>query len=348
MKHIALGQSETRITDYCLGTMTWGNQTPEQDAHRQMDMALEAGINIVDTAEMYPVNPARAETVGRTEEILGNWLAANPHRRADLVIATKISGRNDSFVRIGQDITGETFLEAFEASLKRLKTDRIDLYQMHWPNRGSYHFRQIWDYDPSGQDKATTLAHMVDILEVADELVSAGKLGHLALSNDSAWGTAQWLRLSEERGLPRIASIQNEYSLLCRQYDSDLAELAVNENVTLLAFSPLGAGLLTGKYQHGAVPDGSRMSLVENLGGRKTDRAFEAVAVYQDIAARHGLDLIHMALAFTVSRPFPVSTIFGATNTDQLRHILNGLDVSLSKEVLAEINTAHRAIPMPY
>ncbi|QBY02520.1 aldo/keto reductase [Rhodophyticola sp. CCM32] len=348
MKYIPLGQSKTQISQFCLGTMTWGNQTPETDAHRQMDMALEAGINIVDTAEMYPVNPVRAETVGHTEKILGNWIAANPARRDDLVLATKVSGRNEVFVRPGQDITGASFLKAFEGSLTRLKTDRIDIYQMHWPNRGSFHFRQIWDYDPSGQDKAVTLAHMVEILEAAETLVTAGKLGHLALSNDSAWGAAQWLRLSEERGLPRIASIQNEYSLLCRHYDSDLAELAVNEALTLLAFSPLAAGLLTGKYQQGAIPAGSRMSLVENLGGRKTDRAFQAVDAYQKIADRHGLDMVHMALAFTVQRPFPVSSIFGATTTNQLQHILKGLDVVLSDDVLAEINTTHRAIPMPY
>ena len=348
MKMIPLGQSTTQITNYCLGTMTWGSQTPEADAFRQMDMALEAGINIVDTAEMYPVNPVRAETVGHTEAILGRWITANPARRADFVLATKVAGRNEGFVRPGQDITGATFLEAFEGSLKRLNTDRIDLYQMHWPNRGSYHFRQIWDYDPSGQDKAETLAHMGDVLDAAESLVKAGKLGHLALSNDSAWGTAQWLRLSEARGLPRIASIQNEYSLLCRQFDSDLAELAVNEHVTLLAFSPLAAGLLTGKYQGGAVPEGSRMSLNETLSGRKTDRADQAVAAYHEIAARHGLDPIHMALAFTVQRPFPVCAILGATTSDQLAHILSGLEVTLSDEVLAEINTTHRAIPMPY
>ncbi len=243
MRQIALGSTDTMITDYCLGTMTWGNQTPEADAHRQMDMALDAGITIVDTAEMYPVNPVRAETVGVTEEILGNWNAANPGRRGDYVLATKITGKNAAFVRPGEDITAASFTAAIDASLARLKTDVIDIYQMHWPNRGSYHFRQYWRFDPSKQDRATTLAHMEEVLEAAAAAVKAGKIRNFALSNDSAWGTAQWLRLAEARGLPRVQSIQNEYSLLCRLYDTDLGELAVNEQVTLLAYSPLGAGL---------------------------------------------------------------------------------------------------------
>jgi aryl-alcohol dehydrogenase-like predicted oxidoreductase len=240
MRRIPLGSTEVTITDYCLGTMTWGNQTPEADAHCQMDMALDAGIDIVDTAEMYPVNPVRAETVGGTERIVGTWNAKNPGRRGDYKLATKISGKNGAFVRPGQDITGATFAEALDASLARLQTDHIDIYQLHWPNRGSYHFRQNWTYDPSGQDKAATLAHMHEVLEAAEAARKAGKIGHVALSNESAWGTAQWLRIAEETGLPRVQSIQNEYSLLCRLYDTDLAELAVNEKVTLLAFSPAG------------------------------------------------------------------------------------------------------------
>jgi len=348
MRKIALGSTDTMITDYCLGTMTWGNQTPEADAHRQMDMALDVGITIVDTAEMYPVNPVTPETVGLTETILGRWNAAHPGRRGDYVLATKISGKNDGFVRPGEDITAASFTAAIDASLARLQTDVIDIYQMHWPNRGSYHFRQYWQFDPSKQDRAATLAHMEEVLEAADRAVKAGKIRHFALSNDSAWGAAQWLRLSEARGLPRVQSIQNEYSLLCRLYDTDLAELAVNEQVTLLAFSPLAAGLLTGKYQNGACPAGSRMALNGNLGGRKTDRVFDAVATYLELAGKHGLDPVHMALAFTVQRPFSVSTIFGATTADQLARILGGLDVSLSPELLGEIDAIHKAHPMPF
>ncbi len=348
MRQIPLGQTGTTVTDYCLGTMTWGTQTPEADAHRQMDMALDAGIDIVDTAEMYPVNPISPDTVGNTEAILGRWIAANPGRRDQFTLATKVSGKNGGFVRPGQDITGATFAEALEGSLRRLQTDHIEIYQLHWPNRGSFHFRQNWTYDPSGQDKAATLANMRDVLEAARMAQKAGKIGHIALSNESAWGTAQWLRLAEDHGLPRVQTIQNEYSLMCRHFDTDLAELAVNEQVTLLAFSPLATGLLTGKYQGGAVPPGSRMDINGALGGRKTDRAFAAVDAYLSLAQNHGLNPVHMAMAFTVSRPFAVSSIFGATTSEQLQVIIDGLDVTLSDEIKADIDEIHRAHPMPY
>jgi len=348
MRRIPLGSTDVTITDYCLGTMTWGNQTPEVDAYRQMDMALDAGINVIDTAEMYPVNPVLAETFGITEQILGNWSAKHPGRRGDYKLATKITGKNEAFVRVGQDITPETFAEALDASLTRLQTDHIDIYQLHWPNRGSYHFRQNWGYDPSAQDKAATLDNMRAVLEAADAAQKAGKIGNFALSNESAWGAAQWLRIAEDSDLPRVQSIQNEYSLLCRLYDTDMAELAVNEHVTLLAYSPLAAGLLTGKYQGGAVPKGSRRENNPELGGRATDRAFRAIDAYTEIANRHGLDLVHMALAFTVQRPFSVSTIFGATTVKQLDHILKGMDTSLSDDVLGEIDATHREIPMPF
>jgi aryl-alcohol dehydrogenase-like predicted oxidoreductase len=348
MRKIPLGTTDTLITDYCLGTMTWGTHTPEAEAHRQMEMALDAGITIVDTAEMYPVNPVAPETVGLTETVLGRWNAKNRARRGDYVLATKITGKNAAFVRQGQDITPTTFTAALDASLARLQTDVIDIYQLHWPNRGSYHFRQNWGFDPAKQSRETTLAHMLAVLEAAEQAIKAGKIRHFALSNESAWGTAQWLHLAETHGLPRVQSIQNEYSLLCRLYDTDLAELAVNEQVTLLAYSPLGAGLLTGKYQNGALPDGSRMAINGDLGGRKTDRVFDAVAAYLKIAANHGLDPVHMALAFSVQRPFPVSTIFGATTCNQLAHILKGLDVTLTSDQLAEIDQVHKAHPMPF
>lgn len=348
MRKIPLGNTDTLITDYCLGTMTWGTHTPEAEAHRQMDMARDAGITIVDTAEMYPVNPVTAETVGLTETVLGNWNAKHPGRRGDYLLATKITGKNAAFVRQGQDITPETFTAALDASLARLQTDVIDIYQLHWPNRGSYHFRQNWGYDPSAQNRTATRDNMLAVLGAADQAVKAGKIRHFALSNESAWGTAKWLELARAHDLPRVQSIQNEYSLLCRLYDTDLAELAINEQVTLLAYSPLAAGLLTGKYQDGAMPAGSRMAINGDLGGRKTPRVFDAVAAYLEMAARHGLDPVHMALAFSVQRPFPVSTIFGATTCDQLAHILKGLDVTLTSAQLAEIDKIHKDHPMPF
>ncbi|WP_044006930.1 aldo/keto reductase [Jannaschia sp. CCS1] len=347
MRAIPLGSTDETITDYCLGTMTWGTQTPEAEAHAQMDMALEAGIDVIDTAEMYPVNPVSADTVGGTETVIGNWNAKTAARRGEYKLATKVSGYNEGFVRPGQPITGATFTEALEGSLRRLQTDYVDIYQLHWPNRGSYMFRQNWTYAPKG-DRAEILDNMRDVLEAARAAQTAGKIRHFALSNESAWGTAQWLRLAEEHGLPRVQTVQNEYSLLCRVYDTDMGELSFHEKVTLLAFSPLATGLLTGKYQDGAVPEGSRMSLTPDLGGRKTKRAFVAAQAYLEVAKTHGLDPVHMALAFTVQRPFAVSTIFGATTTAQLAHIIEGKDMVLSDEVMDALNETHRQHPMPY
>ena len=347
MKRNPLGRTGLTVSELCLGTMTFGTQTSEAEGHAQIDRALAAGINFIDTAEMYPVNPIRAETIGRTEEIIGNWNAANKGRRDEFVLATKHSGEG-SRARNGAPISSKTIPETVEGSLKRLQTDVIDLYQFHWPNRGSYMFRQNWTYDPSGQNKDETIANMEDCLEALQKQVDKGNIRFFGLSNESTWGTAQFLRISEERGWPRVATMQNEYSLLCRLYDTDLAELSVNEDVGLIAFSPLAAGLLTGKYLDGAVPEGSRKSIVSDLGGRMTPRVHGAVAAYVDIAERHGLDPVHMALAWCRTRPFMASAIFGATTMDQLEVALASVDVVLSEEVMGEIDKAHRAHPMPY
>ena len=348
MRTRPLGRTGLDVTELCLGTMTFGTQTGEAEAHAQMDMSLDAGINFVDTAEMYPVNPVAKETVGRTEEILGSWNAANPGRRGDYILATKHSGEGLAIVRDGAPISAATIPQTIEGSLKRLQTDYIDLYQFHWPNRGSYMFRKNWTYDPSGQDRAATLANMEECLHALQREVDAGRIRAFGLSNESAWGTAQWLRLAEEGVGPRVASVQNEYSLLCRLYDTDMAELSVNEDVGLMAFSPLGTGLITGKYQGGAVPEGSRKSLSPELGGRDSTRVYAAVDAYLEIAQRHGLDPVHMALAWCRTRPFMMSAIFGATTLAQLEHALGAVDVTLDDEVLAEIDAAHRAHPMPY
>ena len=347
MKMIPLGRTDIMVSDWCLGTMTYGNQTPQDDAHRQIDMALDAGINFVDTAEMYPVNPISAETVGNSERVIGEWIKATG-RRDDVVVATKVSGDNPGWVRGGAGYSGAMMADAIDASLARLQTDVIDLYQMHWPLRGSYMFRQNWTYDPSGQDRAETLDHMADVLRALGDAVKAGKIRAIGMSNESAWGMTKWMDVAAAEGLPRMASVQNEYSLLCRLYDTDMAEVAVNEDVTLLSFSPLATGLLTGKYQNGAVPAGSRLSINDDLGGRITPRTLPAVQAYMDVAARHGLDPAHLAMAWQGTRPFPVSAIFGATTTEQLAHLLKGRDVALPDDVLAEIDRAHRAHPMPY
>ncbi len=347
MKTTTLGRTGIAVSELCLGTMTWGTQNTEADAHGQLDMALDHGINFLDTAEMYPVNPVREETVGITETLIGTWVAKSG-RRGDYVIATKVAGFNSSFVRKGQPVTGATLRKALEGSLKRLQTDYIDLYQLHWPNRGSFQFRQNWTFDPSGQDPEAERANFRDVMETLKDLVDEGKIRAFGLSNESTWGTMEWIRAGEDTGGPRIASIQNEYSLLARLFDTDLAEMASNENVTLLAFSPLATGLLTGKYQDGAVPKGSRMSLTPNLGGRVAPRVWAAVDAYLDIARRHNLDPSQMAVAWCLTRPFPVIPIFGATTEAQLKIALGAADVTLSDAVLNDINAAHQAHPMPY
>jgi aryl-alcohol dehydrogenase-like predicted oxidoreductase len=347
MKKRPLGRTGLSVSELCLGTMTWGSQNTEAEGHAQIDMALAAGVDFLDTAEMYPTQPVKAETVGRTEEIIGSWLAKSG-RRDDLVIATKISGEGQRAVRDGAPVTPATLVEALESSLKRLRTDYVDLYQLHWPNRGSYHFRKLWRYDPSGQDRGETLRHMEAVLEAMERLKREGKVRAFGLSNESAWGMSQWLRIADERDWPRAASIQNEYSLLCRYYDTDLAELGVNEGVTLLAYTPLAAGLLTGKYAGDVTPEGTRRSRTPDLGGRITPRVWEAVAAYLGIAARHGLDPAQMAIAWILSRPFPVIPIVGATSSEQLGVALGAAELALSDEVKDEIAAAHKAHPLPF
>ncbi len=345
MNKLAGGQLE--VSALCLGSMLWGSTNTEADGHAQIDMSLDHGINFIDSAEMYPVNPIKAERCGRSEQIIGSWIAKSG-RRDDVVIATKVSGDNPGWKRDGKGYDGAIIREAVDDSLTKLNTDYIDIYQTHWPIRGSYAFRQNWTFDPSAQNKAEIEAHMRDVLGAMAEVVAAGKVRHFGLSNESAWGTAQWLRIAREMGAPEVISIQNEYSLMHRLADTDLAELCVNEDVGVLSFSPLATGLLTGKYQGNAVPKGSRMDLSPGLGGRATARAFEAVDAYLEVAKKHGLDPVHMALAFVVSRPFMGSTIFGASSMEQLARVLDGRNLTLSDEVMKDIDTTHRAHPMPF
>lgn len=346
MQTTRLGTSGIEASRICLGTMTWGSQTSEAEAHGQLDLARDRGVSFLDTAEMYPTNPVRFETIGRTEEVIGSWFARTG-RRDEWVLATKVGGEGGSS-RDGEPITGDVVRRVVEDSLRRLRTDRIDLLQFHWPNRGSYHFRKLWSYDPSGQDRAATLANMADCLEALGALRAAGKIRAFGLSNETAWGMAQWLRLAEAGLGPRAASIQNEYSLLCRHYDTDLAELSVNEEVTLLAYSPLATGLLTGKYAGDVIPEGSRRAINPDLGGRITPRVWEAVAAYLGIAVRARLDPATMAVAWVLSRPFPVIPIVGATSPGQLGRALDAAELTLGADVLAAVAEAHKAHPMPF
>lgn len=347
MKYRTLGRTDIKVSELCLGSMTWGTQTNADDAHEQIDCALSNGINFIDTAEMYPVNPIRSQTIGRTERIIGLW-CEDRLRRNELVLATKHSGEGMPHARDGAPISSETIPAAIEGSLRRLKTDYIDLYQFHWPNRGSYMFRKNWEYNPAGFNRDDIVQNMDDCIGALQEQVKRGAIRAFGVSNESAWGIMNWIEASARSGGPRVATVQNEYSLLCRLFDTDLSELSVLEGVGLLAFSPLGTGFLSGKYQAGAVPEGSRMSINPDMGGRKTPKVFAAVDAYLDVARKHGLDPIQMSLAWTLSRPFMCSSILGATKTAQLEHAIKATELTLSKEVLKDIDQAHREHPMPY
>ena len=346
MKQVPLGPTGLTVSALCLGTMTWGSHNTADEGHAQADLAMDHGVTFWDTAEMYPTNPVRVETIGKTEEISGTWFASRK-RRQDVILATKIAG-NGSLARDGAPITAATLRDAVDASLTRLGTDYIDLYQLHWPNRGSYHFRRNWAYDPRGRDAGEVTENMLEVLDAARGLIAAGKIRHIGLSNESVWGAARWLHLADAHDLPRMATVQNEYSLLSRLFDTDWSELSVMEDMPLLAFSPLAVGLLSGKYAGDVTPDKTRRSHTPDLGGRITPHVFPAVAAYMGIAARHGLDPCQMAIAFCMTRPFACIPIIGATTLDQLATNIGSADLVLSPEVLAEIAAAHRDHPMPY
>ena len=347
MRYRKLGKSDISVSEICLGSMTWGTQNSEAEGHAQIDYALDHGVNFIDTAELYPVNPMSAETAGRTEEIIGSWISSSG-RRDEVIIASKVAGSGHEYIQQGMDINPQKIRNSIEGSLRRLQTDVIDLYQLHWPNRGSYHFRQNWRYDPSGQDTAQVYDNIHATLEYLGELVESGKVRTIGLSNESCWGTSQFLRIAEDNGFPRVVSLQNEYSLMYRTHDLDLAELSHHEKVGLLPFSPLACGLLTGKYQDGARPDGSRLTLNPDLFGRVNDDTWPVVDAYVSIARKHGIDPSQMAIAFCNQRPFVTSSIIGATSVEQLAINLGAADLELGEEVLEDIQAVYRRHPIPY
>ncbi len=345
MQYKKLGRTDIDVSLICLGTMTWGRQNTEAEGHEQMDYALEQGVNFFDTAEMYAVPPT-AETYGKTEEIIGTWFAKTGNRDK-VILASKVAGPSLPWIRGGKYIIDrENILKAVEDSLTRLQTDYIDLYQLHWPNRGSNHFGQHWSFNPQFH-LSEVEGNFLEVLETIAELVKAGKIKHIGLSNETSWGTMKWLRMAEEKGLPRMASIQNEYSLLCRLFDGDLQEVALAEQCGLLAWSPLATGMISGKYLKGKRPKGSRWTLQNNL-PRDNKISQEAVAAYMKVAKKHGLDVCQMALAFVNSRPFVTANIIGATSMEQLKSNIASIDITLSDECLKDIETVRRQYPAPY
>lgn len=342
MKMKKLGRSGISVSEICLGTMTWGLQNSEADGHAQMDYALEQGINFFDTAEMYAVPPS-AETYGKTEEIIGTWFRKTGNRDR-VVLASKVAGGGRPWVRGGRGIDGPSVREAVEDSLRRLQTDRIDLYQVHWPRRGHYHFEGSWDYNPYRQNRDEVLPNILEVLEAMGELVKEGKILQFGLSNETAWGTMQYLRLSDELGLPRVQTIQNEYNFLRRYYDMDLAELAFHEDVGLLAYSPLAAGAISGKYLGGVLPPGTR-GAVAGSSYRNNELTEPAIRAYIALAEKHGLDVCQMAIAFCLTKPFVTSVIIGATSMEQLRSDIGAAELTLSGEVLDDIQRIFMRYP---
>jgi aryl-alcohol dehydrogenase-like predicted oxidoreductase len=345
MKYNTLGRTDISVSEICLGTMTWGSQNNQAEAFEQMDYALEKGVNFFDTAELYPTTPLSAETYTDTEKLIGNWFEKSGKRK-DVVLATKVAGAGRPYIRGGAPINAETIRAAVDASLQRLKTDYIDLYQIHWPNRGHYHFRGAWDYDPSNQDRALVVAEITEKLEALQDCVAAGKIRAIGLSNETTWGIQKYLSVGEQKNLPRVASVQNEYNLLYRSHDLDMAELSHHEQVGLLAYSPLAGGLLSGKYLDGAKPAGSRASINGNIGGRLTPHQEPATRAYVELAKLHGLDPSQLALAFCLTRPFMASVIIGATSMEQLKIDIGAADVTLSDDVMQGIAAIHRQYPM--
>ncbi|GMN88658.1 aldo/keto reductase [Francisella sciaenopsi] len=354
MKYTKLGKTDIDISRICLGTMTWGRQNTQDEGFEQMDYALAQGINFWDTAEMYAIPPT-AKTYGKTEEIIGNWFKTR-QKRSDVILATKFSpmiwARNEQ-----NPITDKTnIIDAVNNSLKRLQTDYLDLYQFHWPtNRPHYHFGNWWDFEPLAgqQNKQRIVDNIYEILITCDELIKAGKIRHIGLSNDSAWGINQFINLAEKHNLPRLASIQHEYNLNRRRDETDIMETCALEEISYLAWSPLEQGVLTGKYCNGARPAGTRMS-AEILDGQEDRYAFrfatndDAVTEYIKVAQKHNLDICQMAIAFTIRKAYMSCSIIGATSMEQLKTNIEAINLNLSDEVLADIEKVRRKYPVPF
>ncbi len=339
MEYRRLGHTDLKVSLICLGTMTWGQQNTEAEAHAQMDYALDRGINFFDTAELYSI-PPKAETQGSTERFIGSWFKARG-ARDKVILASKVVGRSEStwFRDDGSpaELSRRQIEEAVNKSLKRLQTDYIDLYQIHWPDRP-----MPWGSNPTIYRHEDGDSHPIgETVEIMTDLVKAGKIRHFGLSNESAWGTMTFLRHAEAKGLARIQSVQNAYNLLNRTYEVALAEITTRENVSLLAYSPLAQGYLTGKYLDGARPPGTRTTLF-NRGQRYENPVAEAaIRKYLALAREFGLDPAQMALAFVNSRPFLTSNIIGATSMEQLKTDIASIDVTITPELEKRIDAIH-------
>lgn len=343
MKYTTLPTTNIKVSKICLGSMTWGNQNTEEEGHEQLDYALEQGVNFIDTAELYPV-PATAETQGRTSEIIGSWLASRKNRDK-VVLASKIAGPGDYTAHIRTTgFKGNSIREAVEKELNRLQTDYIDLYQLHWPERQTNTFG-VRDYSHNPEDPWKD--NFKQILESLDEMIKEGKIRHVGLSNEKAWGTMRYLAESNTHNLPRAVTIQNAYSMLNRVFEGDHAEISMRENVGLLAYSPMAFGVLSGKYIEGTAADNARLKLFPRFARYSGEQATEATKRYLQLAKEHNMSLAQMSLAFVTQQPFVTSNIIGATSLAQLKENIDSINVTIDTDLMEKINTVHAKIPNP-
>jgi len=344
MKFKKLGATDLEVSLICLGTMTWGQQNSEADGFAQMNYALEQGVNFFDTAELY-ATPPMEHSYGKTEKVIGNWFLQKKNRNK-IILGSKITGPGFKWIRGGGNEYYENGIEsALHESLNRLKTDYIDLYQLHWPERNTNYFGKL-DYQHDIKEKKWH--EFESVLRILEKFIKQGKIRHIGISNETPYGFSKYLKLNKVDKLPRIVSVQNPYNFLNRTYDIGMSEISMRENVGLLAYSPLAFGYLSGKYRNNKTPKDSRMGLYADIWGRyRKEKAYEAVDEYYKLSKRRNMSLTHMALAYVNSRPFVTSNIIGATTMEQLKENIESINVKLDDETINEIDLIHHSYPNP-
>ena len=344
MKYKKLGGTDLKVSLICLGTMTWGEQNTQKEGFEQMDFALEKGVNFFDTAELYAI-PPKAKTYGKTEEIIGNWFKIKKNRKK-IILASKIAGPGLKWIRGGgSQYSSKSIEEALHNSLKRLQTDYIDLYQLHWPERNTNYFGDL-DYEHDVKEKSWN--SFESILNTLKKFIDQGKIRYIGLSNETPWGFSKYLEIAKEKNLPKVVSVQNPYSLVNRTYEVGMSEISMREKAGLLAYSPLAVGYLTGKYRNKNIPKNSRLDLFyENYPRYHNQRTFDAVDEYYKVAEKYKISLSQLSLAFVNSRDFVTSNIIGATTMEQLKENIDSVDITLEESILNEINLIHEKIPNP-
>ncbi len=343
MEYNILPNTDIKVSKICLGSMTWGNQNTEEEGHEQLDYAFENGVNFVDTAELYPV-PATAETQGRTSKIIGNWLKKTGHRNK-IILASKIAGPGDYTAHIRTSgFKGNSIEEAIDLELKRLQTDYIDLYQLHWPERGTNTFG-IRDYKHNEKDRWED--NFKTVLENLDNEVKKGRIRNVGISNEKAWGTMRYIYESKKNNLSRPITVQNAYSLINRAFEGDMAEVSIRENIGLLAYSPMAFGVLSGKYIKNTALENSRLKLFPRFSRYSSESSTIATKKYLKLAEDNNISLAQMALAFVSNKEFVTSNIIGATSITQLKENINSIYLKLDKDILKKIDKIHEEIPNP-